>query len=438
MRRNSCPHCLQYCVPLNLIATHSESPVIKAAMRLALLTPSTACNVVPTVFTPLNLVSPGQARVFCTDVLWSLCFQTSTGSLLPYNDMRKARDCSPYDAKRFLYQEESETWPGPGDSPGDIREFVLCSDHYETQFLAATRLVRFASTNSISSEKADHLSAPRPHPPKSSISMVFPQASLLIAIGLLITTLLLQISPQVGANFSRYRRQITSLLPSPSRHTAFDLPPSPALRRYIKTVVEEKIKAHILASRGLRDFALRAAGARIVPELTTGCSGLFSWDCEQPNIAIDDDTRVGKCWNIPSLPAQLAVVLPELIHPSHVTVEHLPRSIAPDSLSAPRNMTLWGIIDGKANIALNKNLHLDSGVGATRDRHPMISKGHLYAPLLSFTYDINDEYPVQTYELDKHYVDSNMTFAVFVLEMYDNWGGLTTCLYRIRIHGTPV
>ncbi|TFY56548.1 hypothetical protein EVJ58_g7574 [Rhodofomes roseus] len=324
--------------------------------------------------------------------------------------MRETKQ-SPYDANRFLYCEDSGTWPAAGEN--------------------TNKLVRFASTNSISSEKAEHALPSRPRSPKQSVSGTFPQVTLLIAVGLLLLAVLLQISQRARDDLLRYQQQIVSLLlPTPN---AADPPASlsPALRAAIEDIVKDQIRAHVSASRGQRDFALKAAGARVVPELTTSCTNLFSWDCDGPSIALEDDVRVGKCWNVQSLPAQLAIVLPEIIRPSHVTIEHLPISIAPDIGVAPRDLTFWGVVDGKINTAQYEALlDSDSEVEATRGCSPVIAKGHLYAPLLSFTYDIDNDDPVQTFALDKRLRDANISFAVFVLEIHGNWGGASTCLYR--------
>ncbi|TFY62461.1 hypothetical protein EVJ58_g3839 [Rhodofomes roseus] len=319
---------------------------------------------------------------------------------------------SPYNADRFLYREDSAVWPtGDAEPPSH-------------------KLVRFASTNSVSSENAESLSAQPERQPRRGSS--FPLIYIVLAFGLLALAVALQIAQ--GADI--HMRDFLSILPNISKPYA---PLTPALRQAVEEIIAEHIKAHARANRGRRDFALRAAGGRIAPDLTTGCGGWFSWGCESPSIAIDDDVRVGKCWNIRSLPAQLAIVLPEIIFPSHVTVEHLPREVAPVIGDAPRNLTLWGIVDGKSNTALFEALrHADPDSEALDRRPPHIASKHLYAPLVSFTYDIDGEDPVQTFEVSETMRAAKISFAVFVLEVHSNWGGSSTCLYRVRIHGTVV
>lgn len=264
----------------------------------------------------------------------------------------------------------------------------------------------------------------------------FPLTFILIAVAFLAFALMLQLPRRGDADLAYYH--IRHLIPRFSRLVDTETALTPHLKKAIEEMVAERVGAHLLSSRGRPDFALRAVGARIAPELTTGCTKTFSWTCgtDDPNIAIDDDVRVGRCWHVQSLPAQLAIVLPAVISPSHVTVEHLP-PVVPDISDAPRNMTLWGIVDGRSNRALYEDvLHTHPDLHGVE--HPHIARNHLYAPLTSFTYDIHGEDPVQTFVISEAYAAAQMTFAVFVLELHNNWGGTSTCLYRVRIHGSAV
>lgn len=214
-------------------------------------------------------------------------------------------------------------------------------------------------------------------------------------------------------------------------------PLSPAVREAIHQLVAESFATHASQLQaGQRDFALRADGGRIVAELTTRSSSTSKRHDNDPAMAIEEDVRVGQCWNINTLPAQLGIVIPELIHPTHVSVEHIPRAIAADIGKAPRNLTLWGVVDGRANQDLFNVLDLSDKFTLDR-RTPRIPKGHIYAPLATFVYDINSIQRVQTFSVLDMYLGSGLTFGVFVLELEDNWGSRSTCLYRVQIHGIP-
>ena len=125
-----------------------------------------------------------------------------------------------------------------------------------------------------------------------------------------------------------------------------------------------------------------------------------------------------------------------MLHPTHVTVEHLPNSLTVDIGQAPRNMTLWGVVDGRINKEVFERLVLSESSSHAR-RTPTIVRDLLWAPLISFTYDIEDDNSMQTFPINPAIVDNRMSFGVVALEILDNWGSETTCLYRVRVHGDP-
>ncbi|KAI0363070.1 hypothetical protein BV20DRAFT_916760, partial [Pilatotrama ljubarskyi] len=183
------------------------------------------------------------------------------------------------------------------------------------------------------------------------------------------------------------------------------------------------------------DFALRANGGRVALPLTSGQGGLLASRDNDPGIAIDDDVHAGKCWRLHTLPSQLGIRLPRMIHPESVTVEHLSTEVPLDIGEAPKNMTLWGLIDGKLNKDLYEALLAD-GVLDHDGQTPTISRGYLWAPLVSFFYDIHHENPVQTFAVRGPFLQSSITVGVVAVEVLENWGGNSTCLYRVRIHGS--
>lgn len=203
---------------------------------------------------------------------------------------------------------------------------------------------------------------------------------------------------------------------------------------YAERVLSSKLRDYV----GRRDFALYADGGGVMDELT-----IPSYSDEDaptssypPEIALQDDMRVGKCWLIPSQCAQLAIVLPRMIYPTHVTVDHIPLEIAADIGEAPRNMRLWGVVDGPLNRACHINLISSYELPSADGRHtPPFAGDRSYVLLSAFQYDINALSPIQTFPVDVHIVDSRMYFGVVVLEIVDNWGSNTTCLYRVRVHG---
>ncbi|KAI0753000.1 hypothetical protein C8Q80DRAFT_1096880, partial [Daedaleopsis nitida] len=190
-----------------------------------------------------------------------------------------------------------------------------------------------------------------------------------------------------------------------------------------------------------RDFALQDAGAKVISSLTYPSTPSDRDSRYGPAAALRDDLRTGDCWRMAGSSGQLAVGLPELIHVTHVTIDHLPVAFSPDVGEAPRKMFLWGVIDGKSNHALyqewvanGRTLH-PPGLGRLG---PQLSAGYSYVLLATFEYDIYALSHVQTFDLNPAIIEANFYFGIVVLEIIDNWGSADTCLYRLRIHGHSI
>ncbi|OJT14865.1 Spindle pole body-associated protein sad1 [Trametes pubescens] len=215
--------------------------------------------------------------------------------------------------------------------------------------------------------------------------------------------------------------------------------PDPQLKLYIDNTITSAIAKALRDPVGLRDFALRADGACVLPDITTPSRHHGPTEASAgagPGAALNDDIRVGNCWLIDGDKAQLGFKLTEPMHPTHVSVDHIPMEIAADPGAAPRRMILWGAVDGDINQIRYRsiNINLTSSIDHNA---PPIPWNHFYAPLASFQYDIRAPSHVQTFRIDSRIVDSDIDFGVMVLEIIDNWGGETTCLYRLRLHGHP-
>ncbi len=216
---------------------------------------------------------------------------------------------------------------------------------------------------------------------------------------------------------------------------------SPYLKTYVDDAVSRAVTRALRDPVGRRDFALYADGGRAITPLTGFFSGgVFiaraSHDEHPPNVTLTDDLRIGQCWSIAASAGQLGVRLPEIIHITHITIDHIPFEIAADISTAPRMMILWGAIDGPHNEALSRNISHTSDIGTLRDRTgPPVTAGQSFVPLAVFNYDICASSHIQTFALKPHIVDLRMHFGVVVIEVVSNWGGKMTCLYRIRIHG---
>lgn len=224
------------------------------------------------------------------------------------------------------------------------------------------------------------------------------------------------------------------------RFVRYTRPPSDEVAPAIKAYIDRAVYRALRDPVGRRDFALFGNGGRVVPDLTVILSpdGQISHGPEallkRADYAITDDLRVGQCWSIPGSTAQLSLRLSELMHPTHVSIDHIPAEIAARIDEAPRTMILWAAVDG----SVNKNIaeYANYSIPGLRGRsQPPHTCGHTYIPLATFEYDIRAPSHVQTFMIGQHLIDAGVYTGVVVLEILGNWGGSSTCLYRIRVHG---
>lgn len=166
---------------------------------------------------------------------------------------------------------------------------------------------------------------------------------------------------------------------------------------------------------GMADFALESAGGEIVSDWTS--KGLMTsypllkvWDIPlfyqtlSPRLAIQPQVHPGNCFGFNGAHGSIGVKLSRPIIVKAVTIEHIPRQLAPDNdiSSAPRNMTLNGF-DGMDFVRL-----ANFEFGADQ---PSVT--------------------VQTFSFRNEKV-----FGKVKLDIASNWGNKDyTCVYRIRIHG---
>jgi SUN domain-containing protein 1/2 len=159
--------------------------------------------------------------------------------------------------------------------------------------------------------------------------------------------------------------------------------------------------------------------------------------------ALHHELHNGHCWPFAGQEGQLGVVLAAPILVEEVTIDHLAREIAYDVRSAPRQMEVWGMVEGKDNIERLKvwkearqstdGAHVDVGDVIYPKTLPKVPE---YVRLANFTYDIHTADHVQTFNVDPEIRSLGVDFGVVVLRVLNNWGvDEFTCLYRFRVHG---
>lgn len=211
------------------------------------------------------------------------------------------------------------------------------------------------------------------------------------------------------------------------------------------------------------DFALHTNGAWIIPKLTSptyeirpttlpgriigSLSGSTYPVGRSPLTALHHELHPGYCWPFPGSEGQLALSLAEPVYITDVTIDHVAKDVALDMRTAPREMELWGLVEGKDNIAkvsgwmAEKARRMEEakerGEEMEEEEYPKtLPKSPQYVRVAHFSYDIHAPNNVQTFPILPEIRDLGVDFGVVALRVKNNWGRKElTCLYRLRVHG---
>ncbi|CAB4495146.1 hypothetical protein RhiirA1_420146 [Rhizophagus irregularis] len=256
------------------------------------------------------------------------------------------------------------------------------------------------------------------------------------------------------------------------------------VRQEIRKAVEEMLYTYSQDKLNKADFALSSGGAKIIVPLTSPTYEQWptSWfklaiakltgsgitRGKPPITALQPETHVGQCWPFAGQQGQLAVLLSRRIYVTAITYDHVSKTVAMGTTSAPKEFEVWAFIDDDndsnektdqkmeqksdenidyvtstlKNIPSNQpgsNI-LDSSSSSSSSSSSLLhssgkdlklgsSPNHLF--LGRFIYDING-LPIQTFEVDKW----NKPVRAIIMKINSNWDNPSyTCLYRFRVHG---
>ena len=238
----------------------------------------------------------------------------------------------------------------------------------------------------------------------------------------------------------------------------------------IGSLVNHAISRFSKDTLGKPDFALYSAGGRVIPQLTTstyevkpntwaryviGAMTGSGYTMGRPPVtAIHPDINVGNCWPFAGTHGQIGVLLARNVFISEFSIDHAPRDIAYDVRSAPRQMEVWGLVQGKDNIAKVREYQQtmkkrredavrhakEQGVPPPIEEDPYppsLPRSPHHIRLAQFSYDIDLREHIQTFSVPKDIQEIGADFGAVVLLIKNNWGEEDfTCLYRLRVHGT--
>ncbi|KAF7336703.1 hypothetical protein MVEN_02105300 [Mycena venus] len=212
---------------------------------------------------------------------------------------------------------------------------------------------------------------------------------------------------------------------------------------------------------GRRDFALHSSGALVIPSLTSNTYELRPETVmgklvgyvtgngfaigPPPVWALHHDIHDGHCWPFAGSQGQLGVVLASPVYIEDITIDHVAAEVAPYTRrSAPREMEVWGLIEGADNMAKLKAWRAEKAQrrenGEIIEDEPvrpkMLPRSVEYIRIATFRYDIRAENNIQTFPVDQEVKALGIDFGVVALVVKSNWGNdAYTCLYRFRVHG---
>ncbi|KAE9405092.1 hypothetical protein BT96DRAFT_812609 [Gymnopus androsaceus JB14] len=231
----------------------------------------------------------------------------------------------------------------------------------------------------------------------------------------------------------------------------------------ITYLVDEAVSLYSKDGLGRPDYALHSGGARIIPSLTSDTYqirpqnlraqffGMFTGSGyavgRPPVFALHPDLTNGLCWPFAGTQGQLGVALAAPTFIDDISIDHVSKDVAYDIRSAPRQMEVWGMVEGRDNVArviewMKEKERLreearERGEEIPEEEYPStLPRNPMYIRIASFVYNIHSPQNVQTFAVLPEIKELGIDFGIVVLRVRSNWGmDDYTCLYRMRVHG---
>jgi SUN domain-containing protein 1/2 len=205
------------------------------------------------------------------------------------------------------------------------------------------------------------------------------------------------------------------------------------LKEYFHKYVSDAIEKYNADKVGMIDYAVKAAGGRVVVSSPTfhlhhalaqrSGGNIMNWIRNfntPPHVTVVDNVleevvHLGECWPMQGSNGFVIIKVVQPLFLSHVSIEHVSRHIAHDPTSMPKAFEVRGL-PNESNLS-----HAEK--------------------LSTFVYS-DESTAVQTFPVTSGYNKgsgySSSAYSLFKVDVLSNYGNSDyTCIYRIRIHGKP-
>ena len=180
------------------------------------------------------------------------------------------------------------------------------------------------------------------------------------------------------------------------------------------------------------DFASLNTGAVVSRRLTT-----LGFESTPPSTVLNNSA--GTCWSFRGTAGTFGVVLDTAnVVPSHIVIHHQLFNSTASLSCAPRQVTVWGMVDGDQNMKpYSSSPHAFT---STLARAPpfSISKRGIFLPLADIDFDITAPSLRQTFPLYNEVQSWGIDFGVVVFDIRSNWGSEVTSLCSVHVYGKTV
>jgi Sad1 / UNC-like C-terminal len=170
------------------------------------------------------------------------------------------------------------------------------------------------------------------------------------------------------------------------------------------------------------------AGAVVTRTLTS--SGI---DSVHPSTVLNDATEA--CWSFRGSSGTFGIALdtPNII-PTHVAISHWPFNSTNSLSRAPRQVMVWGLVDGEANLKSFSQIQSSFTSAIAMVPRSLRNEG-VFLPLAKIDFDITARSLRQVFPLQSRALSLGIGFGVIVFDIRSNWGASVTSLCSVRVYG---